>query len=204
MEKQEKQKKQTNSAVAWVKNLYHTNEMVHLGFILFIITLVTSLLLAVVNGPTSKAIAKLNEQTMQKAMEGMFPEATFAELNYTPGATDIVSKVYSATKGASPVGKVVFVTPSGFGGDIGMIVGVDVNNAVTGFEITSMSETSGLGTKTKDAAFKDQFVGKSGQLKVTKAATADDEITAISGATISSVAVTNGVSAALAAAASVK
>jgi electron transport complex protein RnfG len=198
----EKLKEQIKAFVSWVRKMYHTNEMVHLGAILLLLTLVVSLLLAAVNGPTSVAIAKLNAEKTQVAMEELFAGATFEKLEFAP--TSIVSEVYGAYKDNALVGKVVFAGPSGFGGKISMIVGVDATGAVTGVEITGMSETAGLGTKTKDAAFKDQFIGKTGQLVVKKAAAADNEITAISGATISSTAVTNGVSAAIEAAASVK
>ena len=62
--------------------------------------------------------------------------------------------------------------------------------------LTSTAETSGLGSKASDPAFKDQYVGKGGTLAVDKDG---GEIAAISGATITSRAVTAGVNSALAA-----
>ena len=88
----------------------------------------------------------------------------------------------------------VEVTPSGFGGTIDMVVGVDMTGAVTGVSIISMSETSGLGANASKDSFRSQFVGKSGTLAVSKDG---GEIDALTGATITSRAVTSGVNTAL-------
>ena len=65
--------------------------------------------------------------------------------------------------------------------------------------IREISDTPGLGLKAKDAKYRDQFIGKNvDELKVTKTgAASDNEIDAISGATITSNATTNAVNAAL-------
>ena len=81
-----------------------------------------------------------------------------------------------------------------------MIVGVDREKTVTGVKIISMSETPGLGSKAQEPEFNDQFIKKdvSKPLKVIKSGIIDEnEIVAISGATITSTAVTSGVNAAV-------
>ena len=88
----------------------------------------------------------------------------------------------------------------GFGGTVGLTVGVS-DGAITGVRIGSHSETPGLGAKAADEAFYGQFAGKSGELTVTKTgAVTDQEINAITAATITSKAVTGAVNEVLAAA----
>ncbi len=98
---------------------------------------------------------------------------------------------------AGDQGYVIEVTPSGFGGTIDMVVGVKTDGTVAGVEIISMSETSGLGANASKESFRSQFVGKSGDLAVTKDG---GDIDALTGATITSRAVTQGVNTALQAA----
>ena len=75
-----------------------------------------------------------------------------------------------------------------------MVVGVGTDGTVTGVSISSMSETSGLGANASKESFRSQFVGKSGVLAVSKDG---GEIDALTGATITSRAVTSGVNTAL-------
>lgn len=75
-----------------------------------------------------------------------------------------------------------------------MVVGVGTDGTVTGVSIISMSETSGLGANASKESFRGQFVGKSGELAVSKDG---GEIDALTGATITSRAVTSGVNTAL-------
>ena len=78
-------------------------------------------------------------------------------------------------------------------------MGVTADGTLNGYSITDISETAGLGMKAKEDAFKNQFSGIPAQiLEVTKGTkSADTEIEAISGATITSKAVTYGVDAGL-------
>lgn len=87
----------------------------------------------------------------------------------------------------------------GYGGEINFIVGIDNEGAITGISILKISETAGLGMKAKEADFRDQYVGKAVEsFVVTKTGkTADNEIDAISAATITSKAMTKGVNAAI-------
>ena len=90
----------------------------------------------------------------------------------------------------------VEVTPSGFGGNLDVMVGVDNDGVCTGVSIVSHAETSGLGANATKEAWRAQFIGKSGTLAVTKDG---GEIEALTGATITSRAVTSGVNSAIAA-----
>ncbi len=129
------------------------------------------------------------------------PDAkTFDEVEY--GDNPIVKAVYEG-KGADgkTAGYCVKAEPNGYGGAISMMVGVDGEGVVRGVKIITMSETPGLGARAKEPEFTGGYEGKSGEIKVKKSGTpGDSEISAISGATITSKAVTEGVNAAIEAA----
>ena len=80
-----------------------------------------------------------------------------------------------------------------------MTVGIDSNGTITGLELLEISETAGLGMKAADKSFREQYIGiKSDKVEYVKGnASADNEIDAISSATITTKAVTDGVNAAL-------
>ena len=91
------------------------------------------------------------------------------------------------------------VSGEGYGGDIRFSMGVKEDGTVTGLSILSISETAGLGMNADTPEFKEQFVGeKTDRFVYTKkGASAKGEIDALSGATITTNAMTNGVNAGL-------
>lgn len=174
------------------------NSMLRLGGILCAFTLIVALLLASVNALTADTIKQNEIDALNTALNKVFPDADqFPEV--TISETDTTEKgivnAYTAMDASGKVlGMAVKVAPSGFGGAINMIIGVDADGKVVRAEILSLSETPGLGTKAKEPKFIDQYIGKSGKLKVIKSGTpSNGEILAITGATISSQAVTTGV-----------
>ena len=116
------------------------------------------------------------------------------------GTNATVDEVYSAVMDGSEAGYVITVTDKdGYGGDIQITVGIMSDGTVNGISFLSISETAGLGMKAKEADFKDQFKDKNVE-KFTYTKTGesgDDMIDAISGATITTNAVTNAVDSAL-------
>lgn len=86
-----------------------------------------------------------------------------------------------------------------YSGKVAVSVGMQMDGTITAVGIREISDTPGLGLKANDARFKDQYNGKTAErLTVTKSGNAGDaEINSISGATITSDAVTNAVNAAL-------
>ena len=127
-------------------------------------------------------------------MEAVLPADSYTEVEYT-GGDPLVSKVYQA----GDAGYVVQVAPSGFGGVLDVMVGVNTDGTCSGVSIISHSETSGLGANATKEDFRSQFEGKS-NVAVTKDG---GDIAPLPGATITSRAVCDGVNAAIAAAASV-
>lgn len=87
------------------------------------------------------------------------------------------------------------VSHNGYGGDIVLSVGVSQNGTVTGVRVTGMSETSGLGANCQSEDFTDQFKGKTADTLgyVKNGNPGDDQIDAITGATITTKAVLEAV-----------
>ena len=150
---------------------------------------VVAFLLGLVNDVTAENIAKHKADKTMAAMETVLPAGEYSQVIYEGDPS--VASVYRAGND----GWIVEVTPSGFGGLIDMMVGVDKSGAVTGVSIVSMSETSGLGANASRESFRSQYVGKTGSVKLKKQG---GEIDALTGATVTSTAVTKGVNTALA------
>ncbi|MCR5154364.1 MAG: RnfABCDGE type electron transport complex subunit D [Lachnospiraceae bacterium] len=190
----------------------------HAALNLTVIALVLGGLLGTVYQLTKGPIEYAKQQEELAAYKEVSPDAkTFDE------ATDLVAaindeyanggisagafgnvKLDSAyiAKGSSKetIGYVVNVTTSdGFGGDISLSIGVDANGSITGIAFLTINETAGLGMNAKNESFYSQYIGKNVDLfTVTKSgSSSDSEIDALSGATITSKAVTNAVNAAL-------
>lgn len=162
--------------------------VLRLTLTLFLITTIVAGLLGLVNYVTADTIA---EQIAQKAENAM--RQVLEADSYEPLDVPEESAVTAAYR-AGDRGYVVRVAPNGFGGAIDMMVGVDVSGAVTGVAIVSQSETASLGANCTREDFRAQFTGKTGTLSVSKDG---GEIEALTGATVSSRAVTEGVNTAL-------
>ena len=165
--------------------------VLRLALTLLAITAVVAAALAGVNSITAPAIAELNAQKTQEAIELVLPGGG-EEVDFP--AADLVAKVYKGENGYA-----VQTTPGGFDNTITMMVGVDTQGKVLGISIISHSETAGLGAVAAAGtpageAFRNEFVGASGSVSVTKDG---GEVDAITGATITSRAVCVGVNAAL-------
>ena len=169
--------------------------MAQLVIILCAISAVTALLLGIVNMVTAPTIAKNAEEKNNKAMAAVLPASGYTQVDYTGGDANVLA-VYEA-EGAGYVVQVE--CPGSFSGGLQAMVGVNADGSVSGVEIVKTAETSGLGANAAKEAFKGQFAGLSGVIAVTKDG---GTIDAITGATITSRAVCNGVNSAVAAAAS--
>ena len=153
---------------------------------LFAITAVVAAALALVNQVTAPTIAR----------RAVMPDAEYVSFDYH-GSDPAILDIQGAYREGKLAGYCVQVTTNGFGGAINMMVGVDAVGKVTGVSILSMSETAGLGARASEPGFLGQFQGLSGQPMLKKDDAQRGEIDAISGATITSRAVTHGVDAAL-------
>lgn len=182
------------------------------ALILTAFTLVLGLLLGFVYEVTKDPIAKVNEENKKKAFQEVFPKAdsfevlTFDEeeaekLMADNGYKDTIKDVEcTLNKSGSIIGYVItVVAKDGSQGPITFSVGITTEGVVTGYSITDIAETPGLGMKAEEKEFSSQFANKSvDAFVVTKQkATSDNQIEAISGSTITSKAIANGCNAAI-------
>lgn len=189
------------------------NKIVKNTLILTAITVVSGLLLGVVYDITKDPIAQAQENTKQEAYRAVLPDASSFEavaldadsaaslLSENGYTSDEITEVVEGTDDSGEaVGYVISVRSSeAYDGTLELSVGIAADGTVKGVEMLSISETAGLGMKADEAEFKDQFKDKNVE-KFTYTKTGedgDDMIDAISGATITTNAVTNAVDSAL-------
>lgn len=179
--------------------------------ILTAITLLAGFALAFVYQITKQPIARAEAAAELSAYESVFPDSTFEKLDPVPfdgvaaGVSDgqgvTVDAVAVVQREGKTVGYALKVTsPNGYGGSITVAVGVAADGSLTGISIISQSETAGLGARCASAEFTDQFKGiTGGKVVFTKTGkSAPHEIDALSGATVTTRAVTAAVNTGLA------
>ena len=185
------------SAKAEITN---TQKIVKLGLILFTITAITGLILGVVYEITAGPIALTQQRLKNEALSAALPEAdAFESQPLADSAPVIVTDVQKASGSGAHAGYCVTVTPKGYAGPVEIVVGITVEGKLRAIRILSQSETPGLGAKAATDAFMGQYTNKKVEsLAVVKAPpSSPEQIQAISGATITSDAVTSGVNIAL-------
>ena len=177
--------------------------MASLVIVLAVICLVSAAILGLVNKVTVGPIQANTEKTVQESLRTVMPidgdyEDVTDQYSGDPVTVDVtgVSVPVKAVYKAADEGYVVeTMSPNGFGGALDMMAGVDNDGNVTGIAIISHAETSGLGSKSTDPEWQAQFKGVNGTIGVTKDGY---QINAITGSTITSRAVCDGVNAAIA------
>ncbi len=184
--------------------------------ILFVIALVLSAALGVTNEVTKDRIAEQNQLKKENAYKAVFPEAAslpedgelkalieenagaLAENGFEAVTINDARPAQDAS--GNVLGYVLDITTGeGYDGDINLSMGILTDGTITGVEIISNSETAGLGANCANDSFKGQFAGKKAE-SLTYVKTGDageDEINAISSATITTTAVTGAVNAGL-------
>ena len=163
--------------------------------ILLIVAAVVALVLGLVDMMTRDRIEAIAQETKTNAMKAVLDASSYEQLTLDNAPAD-VNEVYAAEGG----GWVVQVTETGSQGSITLMVGVSPDLACTGISVTDSSETAGLGAiasqqSTAGENFRSQFVGQTGTVAVTKDG---GTINALTGATITSRAISTGVTSALA------
>ena len=194
------------------------NKIIKDALALTLITLVAGVALGGVYEITKDPIAKQEAQAKAEAYEQVFTDAAAFEavemddtltktirdqLDQEGYKAQSIEEVMRAEdQSGETLGYAFTVTTSeGYGGDIQFAMGVQDDGTLNGISILSISETAGLGMRATTDDFKNQFKDKNVEkFTYTKTgATSDDEIDALSGATITTNAMTNGVNAGLAA-----
>lgn len=168
------------------------NHPIKLGGILFLLTAICVGILGVVNEVTKPIIEKNEIATEEAAMHTLITAAE-SFTNIDSIEDDTIKKVIIAKQGTQTVGYVVRIEPNGYGGTIKLLIGIDQEGIVKGIRILEHSETPGFGANADKNSFKNQFIDKNAPLKVSKNAANEGEIQAITGATITSAAITDAV-----------
>lgn len=197
------------------------NTMVKDAVILCLITLILGAVLAGVYAITKEPIDKAQSEANNAACEAVVAEGDSVQDNNTAAVSaaqtylmshDLanaevsseddsllkhveISEVHPTANG----GTVYLATAKkGYGGDIGFALGVDAAGAITGISITSQSETAGLGANCENADWQKSFAGKvlpgnAADNMYNKNESNDSQVQALSGATVTSRAITNAV-----------
>lgn len=181
---------------------------------LFIITVVMGAALGVVYDVTKEPIKNANEQAKQDAYENVYPGlsgiVTMEDLKFYEDVNSLLGygsksshiDEISVVKGeGEDYGYIILVTNSdGYSGDIQMAIGISGDGIILGIEFLKINETAGLGMEAaEDKEFLNQFIGKDvDRFQYTKTgAVLDSEINAISGATITTSAIVDGINSAI-------
>lgn len=178
-----------------------TKEIISLGITLLLITAIAAVILGGAYKVTAGPIAIQQKKENDAAMKEVLAKAENFEKQDVKLAEDgLIKEVNAGKTGSDVTGYAIKVAPKGYGGLIEMMVGISTEGKVEGIKILSHAETPGLGAKAPEAEFADQYKGKSidKEIVVVKADPANDnEIKAITGATITSQGVTDGVNSAV-------
>ncbi len=152
---------------------------------LFVICLVTALLLAVTNMLTHDKIIEINRQAEAYSRQVVLPGAT--EFENSEDGTYAIGKTGGAVTGY------VFTTKAkSYGGDLSVMTGIGKDGKVKGVVILTINDTPGLGLNAQKESFRGQFYQPAPEKGFTlvKSGAADGQINAMTGATITSKAVT--------------
>lgn len=162
---------------------------------LFIICLIATTLLALANNITEPIIEKNSAEAEAASRMEVLENAAKFEDRQANG----VSYAVGLDENGQQVGMIFTAVSKSYGGDLVVMTGVDNDGKITGIQILQISDTAGLGMKAQTDSFKDQFKGLVSGVKVAKnsADSKNNEILALTGATITSNAVTEAVNEAL-------
>jgi electron transport complex protein RnfG len=140
---------------------------------LTLICLVVSAALAVTNSATAPVIAAAARTRAEAAQKEVLPEADTFETVRNESLPESVTEAYAAANGAGYV--FMLTARGGYGGDIGIIVGIDGAGVISAVKTLSHSETEGIGA----SAIPKLETGLAGSVS-------PEEVQAVSGATVTS------------------
>ncbi|HEY4543354.1 MAG TPA: RnfABCDGE type electron transport complex subunit G [Tissierellaceae bacterium] len=181
-------------------------ETIKLGLTLLIIAAISGAVLAGTNEITGPIIAEMEKESTFGAFFELFEEADdFKELDeavlndLTENHPAVVEAYEAVDSGEGHLGYVLKAKSGGYGGDMFIALGISEEGTVTGIKVVGHSETPSIGDRIEKEEFTDSFVDKSaeGDLKAVAAPSQDDEVQMLSGATVSTNAVLNGINKAL-------
>ncbi len=155
---------------------------------LFAISTITALLLSGVNALTVEKIAENNRAEKAAAISEIFEGEVESKLY--EAEIGGIAELYMVSEGGTDIGYAAEVNPLGFGGAMTVMVGVNADGTLAGVKLISHSETPGLGSRVGEAEYLAQYIGKGAE-------TLNGGVDIITGSTISSKAILEGVNTAL-------
>lgn len=183
-----------------IKNFYNNNKksVIIPTVVMLCICIIITLALSVTNAVTAPTIEKNTEAETEKAMRSVLKADKYEENEIELDGEKIT--YHTAVKNKKVKGYIFTITESGYGGDVGVMISVNTDCTVNTVCILDASnETPGLGQNVTNEEFYSQFEGKEYGVKTVKNGTkdAENEVDAVTGATISSKAVESAVNKAL-------
>ncbi|MBL7170555.1 MAG: FMN-binding protein [Candidatus Omnitrophica bacterium] len=158
-------------------------DILKLGFVLFLVCLGAALCLSLTYVFTEGRIEAMELSEIEGSLKEVMPDAQGGFEKITKDDFGYY-KAYKDEQRKDISGYVIIATGKGYGGAVATMVGVDTAGVIKIIKILEQKETPGLGAKISEESFKSQFSGQDGR---------KPNIMAISGATISSRAVTESV-----------
>lgn len=156
---------------------------------LFVICLAVTALLVATDLLTKEQIAHQEYLAEMNARIAVCPQGESFE------AGDAEASYYVASDSKGIVGYIFTTEASGYGGTIRVMTGINAEGEITGISFLSIDETPGLGMNAKKESFTAQYkqdVSEKG-ITLVKGTPGENEISAMTGATITSRAVTDAV-----------
>lgn len=182
-----------------IKELYNKySDVILPTVVLLAICVVVTLALSSTNLLTRGPIAKITAENNKKAMQKVLEAESYTEQTLTVDGEDYTYNV--AANGEETVGYIFISAAKGYGGNVSVMTAINPDGSVKAVEILDVSnETPGLGQNATKPGFYEQFIGKSGETSVVKngAIAENGEVDALTGATITSKAVSNAVNEAI-------
>jgi len=173
--------KEKNISSKSVREKILNNRIYPLIFLVIIVLVSVSLMIVIGNMTEAKIVAEREAEIISQ-LKGIFSD--MQDYKKAEG-------YYEIYRNEEVIGFAFTTTGKGYGGEINILIGIDSNYQVMGISILSNTETPGLGTRITEISFTDQFKGLGLEdIRLTKDG---GKIDAITGATISSRAVTDAV-----------
>ena len=181
------------------------NKTIKLGLILLAFTAIAAGILGFLNLQTEDIIAEVQIKANNEARQEVLPngedfeeleESKFKEVTKD---TPMVEEIYEGLSGGEVMGYTIKTVISGYSGPITVMTGVDMEGTIAGMKVVSNTETPGLGANASNDEYEDQYKEKSaeGDIELVKNNPSDEQVEALTGATITSKAVTDSVNEAI-------
>lgn len=164
-------------------------DILKMGLKLLLITAVSALSLGVTHLVTEGPIAMQLERANTEARMAVLPQAeAFEPVLFDPETFPAVLEIYAGLDGDGTVGYAVKARSRGYGGEMEVIAGIRQDGIIEAVRVSRHRETPGLGAKAAEPVFRNQYAGLPADGRL-----GDGDVAAVTGATITSRAVTQAV-----------